>query len=222
MPLSAVIFDFDGVILETSNQLYQGYKRVFDRLDVEYTEKHFNDVYGLKTKEHFRKVLLDNEIDLSDEDLNGLVEERDIYYRQICSVDLEPLPGVVELLSNLKDNNISIGLATSTSRDNIDFFLPRLGILDYFDQLLAGTEVTKGKPDPEIYLKTCVKLGFSPVDCVGIEDTEIGVNALNNANMKSIAVTLTNRKKYDFSSADLVVCSLEEIKVEKIRVLFKN
>jgi beta-phosphoglucomutase family hydrolase len=220
MQFDAVIFDFDGVILDTSDQLYLGYKHVFNKFDVEYTEKHFNDVYGLKTKEHFRKILLDNGIDLQNDELKKLVGERDVYYREICSKSIQPLPGIKGLLEELKQNNIKIGLATSTSRDNIDFFLPKLGIDNYFDQILAGTEVTRGKPDPEIYLKTCSKLGAQPDNCAGIEDTEIGVNALKNANMKSIAVTLTNRKKYDFSNADLVVNTLEEINVDKLRDLF--
>jgi beta-phosphoglucomutase family hydrolase len=220
MSLEAVIFDFDGVILDTSDQLFLGYKRVFDRFDVEYTERHFNEVYGLKTKEHFRKILLDNGMDLSDNELKRLVEERDIYYREICSESLEPLPGIKELLEELEQNNIKIGLATSTSRGNIEFFLPKLGIYDHFNHILAGTEVTKGKPNPEIYLKTCAKLGAIPEKCVGIEDTEIGVAALKNANMKSIAVKLTNRKEYDFNNADLVVETLEDINFENIMNLF--
>ncbi len=220
MPLEAVIFDFDGVILDTSDQLFQGYKQVFDRFNVKYTEDHFNEVYGLKTKEHFRKILLDNNIDLSDNELNSMVEERDKYYRELCSSNLAPLPGVKELLMNLSNNKVKIGLATSTSRGNVDFFLPRLGIADFFSEILAGTEVTRGKPNPEIYLKTCKKLDVKPVNCVGIEDTEIGISALKNANMKSIVVTLTNRKHYDFSNADLVVKTLEEIDINVIKKLF--
>ena len=163
---------------------------------------------------------MDNNIELSDEELNKLVAERDIFYRQICSEHLEALPGVKSLLVDLRQNNLKVGLATSTSRGNIEFFLPKLGIYDYFDQIVAGTDVTCGKPDPEIYLKTCKKLDVKPINCVGIEDTEIGVNALKNANMKSVAVTLTNRKEYDFSDADLVVKTLEEINFNMVKELF--
>jgi beta-phosphoglucomutase len=220
MIFQAAIFDFDGVILETSNQLYQGYKKVFERFDVEYTESHFNNVYGLKTKEHFRKILLDKNIDLSDSDLDKLVQERDIYYREICADNLEALPGVNALLEKLKNDQVKIGLASSTSRGNLDFFLPKLRIDKYFDQIVAGTEVVKGKPEPEIYLKTASKLNVNPLFCVGIEDTEIGIQALKNAGMKSIAVTLTNRKTYDFSNADLVIRTLEDIKLKDLISLF--
>jgi beta-phosphoglucomutase len=220
MNLKAVIFDFDGVILETSKRLFQGYKKVFDRFGVEYTEKHFNDVYGLKTKEHFRKILLDNSINLSNEELDRLVQDRDVYYRKICEADLEALPGVKDLLIELKDNHLKIGLASSTSRGNLEFFLPRLGLDTYFDVVFAGTDVAHGKPDPEIYLKTCDELEIRPNNCVGIEDTEIGVNALLNAGMKAVAVTITNRKQYDFSKADIVVNTLNELNVNLLQKLY--
>ncbi|RLF93233.1 phosphatase, partial [Thermococci archaeon] len=147
------------------------------------------------------------------------VEERDIFYRGICN-NLELLPGARKLLYELKNKNIKLGVASSTSRGNLNFFLPKLGLQDYFDHILAGNEVTRGKPHPEIYLTICDHLNIKPSYCVGIEDTDKGINALKSANMKAVAVTLTNRKKYDFSKADLIVRSLEELNWSKIKALF--
>ncbi|RLF95398.1 hypothetical protein DRN50_03800 [Thermococci archaeon] len=217
--IQAVIFDFDGVLLDTSDQLYQGYKKVFTRLNIDYKKEQFNENYGLKTKEHFKKVLSENNIRISNEELNKLVEERDIFYRGICN-NLELLPGARKLLYELKNKNIKLGVASSTSRGNLNFFLPKLGLQDYFDHILAGNEVTRGKPHPEIYLTICDHLNIKPSYCVGIEDTDKGINALKSANMKAVAVTLTNRKKYDFSKADLIVRSLEELNWSKIKALF--
>ena len=217
--IQAVIFDFDGVLLDTSDQLYQGYKKVFTRLNIDYKKEQFNENYGLKTKEHFKKVLSENNIRISNEELNKLVEERDIFYRGICN-NLELLPGARKLLYELKNKNIKLGVASSTSRGNLNFFLPKLGLQDYFDHILAGNEVTRGKPHPEIYLTICDHLNTKPSYCVGIEDTDKGINALKSANMKAVAVTLTNRKKYDFSKADLIVRSLEELNWSKIKALF--
>ena len=158
--LKAAIFDFDGVLLDTSNQLCEGYKRVLAGFGVEYKVEQFNENYGLKTKEHFAKVLRENNIKLQEHELDGLVKERDVFYRKKCQDVTEPLPGVVGLLEELKKNGLKIGVASSTSRDNLDYFLPKIGILKYFDYILAGTEVSHGKPHPEIYLKTCEKLGI--------------------------------------------------------------
>jgi beta-phosphoglucomutase len=218
--IQGVIFDFDGVLLDTSNQLYQGYKKIFKHFNIDYKKERFNENYGLKTKEHFKKILSKNNIGTSDEELNKLVEERDIFYKQICNEDLKLLPGAEKLLDELKNKNIKLGLASSTSRGNLNFFLPNLGLQTYFDHVLGGDEVARGKPHPKIYLTICNRLNIEPSYCVGIEDTDKGINALKNANMKAVAVTLTNRKQYDFSKADLIVRSLEELNWSKIMALF--
>jgi beta-phosphoglucomutase len=163
---------------------------------------------------------MDNSIDLSSGELDELVVQRDNYYRKICETNLEALPGVKELLSELTNAHLKVGLASSTSRGNLEFFLPRLGLDAYFTVVFAGTDVVRGKPDPEIYLRTCKELGSDPKDCVGVEDTEIGINALVNAGMKAVAVTITNRKQYDFSNADIVVRTLKELDLEKMYNLF--
>ena len=218
--MQGVIFDFDGVLLDTSNQLYQGYKKIFKHFNIDYEKERFNENYGLKTKEHFKKILSENNIGTSDEELDKLVVERDIFYKQICNEDLKLLPGAQKLLDELKNKNIKLGLASSTSRGNLNFFLPKLGLQTYFDHIIGGDEVTRGKPHPDIYLTICDRLNIEPSYCVGIEDTDKGINALKNANMKAVAVTLTNRKQYDLSKTDLIIRSLEELNWSKITALF--
>lgn len=219
--LQAVLFDFDGVLLDTSDQLFEGYKRVFSSFGINYLESQFNDNYGLKTKEHIAKVLKENDIELHRDELDGLVVERDKFYQEKCAEVSEPLPGVVCLLGELRTKNLKIGVASSTSRDNLDYFLPKIGIQKYFDFTLAGTEVNNGKPHPEIYLKLCDQLKIDPKNCAGFEDTDKGVGALKNAGIFAIAVTLTNRKEYDFSKADLVVSSMDELNAAKLVSYFK-
>lgn len=220
--LQAVIFDFDGVILDTSDQLFQGYKKILAQYGIEYLEQQFNDNYGLKTKEHFKKVFSENAIQLSESELDEIVIKRDEYYQQLCSGDLIALPGTENLLIELTSEDLKVGVATSTSRYNLDHFLTKLNLMDYFDHTIAGTEVSSGKPDPEIYLKMCLALDVKPVNCVGIEDTDKGILALKNANIKAIGVTLTNRKKYNFSNADLLVVTLEELNLIKIKQLISD
>jgi beta-phosphoglucomutase len=220
--MQAVIFDFDGVILETSNQLFLGFKEVFLKFNIDYTENDFNQNYGRRTKEHIKIILENNNIFVSDIDLENLVLERDIFYRNLCSNKLELLPGVRTLLDELKNNSIIIGLGTSTHRLNIEFFMKILDLEKYFSFTLCGNEVLRGKPDPEVYNKVCQGLGVNPLNCIGIEDTGNGVLALKNAGCKAIAVTLTNRKKYDFSKADLIVDNLTELNLNKIKNLFNE
>jgi len=218
--MEAVIFDFDGVILETSEQLFEGYKYVFSKFNIDYSEDEFNSNYGKKTKEHIKDVLKGRNISLSNEELDKLVSQRDDFYRKLCSNHLELLSGVRKLLDELKENKITMGLASSTHRKNIDFFLKKLDLAKYFKSTLGGNEITRGKPNPEIYLTICRNLNVNPENCVGIEDTNKGIFALKNANMKSIAVTLTNKVEYDFSGADLIINNLEELSLLKITKLF--
>lgn len=209
--MEAVLFDFDGVLLESSQQLYQGYAYVLKQFGIDYSEEEFNSNYGLKTKEHLGKVLSERGQNLTDAELDALVKKRDIFYRKLCDQELTACPGVNKLLDEIKKHGVKIGLGSSTHRDNLDFFLEKLGIKKYFEVIVAGNEVKRGKPDPFIYLKCCEALGVDPRECVGIEDTDKEVAALKAAGAKAIAVTLTNRKEYDFSNADLVVKTLEEV-----------
>ena len=137
--LKAAIFDFDGVLLDTSDQLCEGYIHVLAGFGVEYDAEQFNENYGLKTKEHFAKVLRENNIELQEQELDGLVKQRDGIYRQKCQDVTEPLPGVVGLLKELMNNGLRLGVASSTSRENLDHFLPKIGILKYFDYTVNTT-----------------------------------------------------------------------------------
>lgn len=220
--MEAVIFDFDGVLLDTSEQLFEGYRHIFSKFRIDYSEDEFNSNYGKKTKEHIESVLKKKNIILSSEELDKSVLERDKFYRNLCDKHLELLPGSAKLLDELKKNSVIMGLASSTHRKNLNFFMKKLDLKKYFKVTLAGNEIKRGKPDPEIYLAICKKLDVKPLNCIGIEDTDKGILALKNAGMKAIAVTLTNRKKYDFSNADLVVKSLQELNLSKITALFSQ
>jgi len=219
--LQAVLFDFDGVLVETSAELFQGYREVFKKFRIDYQESEFNKNYGLKTKEHFEKVLLGHGIQSSSSQLDSMVLERDRIYRNTCRGNIKLLRGAIDLLNDLRQKGLKLGIASSTHRDNIDFLLPLLKIEKYFDYRIGGNEVKRGKPNPEGYLTLCNKLGIHPSVCAGIEDTDKGVQSLKQAGIKAIAVTLTNRQNYDFSSADLIVPTLQDLNYEKIRDLFK-
>jgi len=217
--MEAVIFDFDGTLVETSHLLYMGYKEVFSKYSIDYSENEFNSNYGLKTKQHLNTVLKKREISLSDKELNKLVKLRDKFCREKCENDIDLLFGARKFLEELNKNNIIMGIASSVSRQNLEFFIKKLKIQKYFSFYIGGDEVSKGKPNPEGYLRVCKSLNVNPKNCVGVEDTDKGINALVNAKMKAIAITLTNRKKYDFSNADLVINNWKELNLSKVQSL---
>lgn len=215
--VEAVLFDFDGVLLETSDLLYEGYRKVLSTFGIEYSEREFNTNYGLKTKEHFRKVLREKGIEQREEELEILVRTRDDIYQALCrEQELVLLPGVKRLLEEIDGERTIMGIASSTSRVNLDFFLPQLGISDYFSATVAGNEAKRGKPHPEIYCTLCERLEVDPRKCVGIEDTQKGVEALDAAGITPIAVTFTNRVTYNFSQAAYIVRTMEELTYQRI------
>ena len=214
--LKAIIFDFDGVILDTAEKNYLSYKHIFLQLGINYLREEFNLNFGMRTKDHLNDVLKKSGFILSEEELDELVLKRDEFYRKRWEGSIEMLPGMESILKELKENNIKIAIASLTHRNNLDFFIEKLGLKEYIDNSVAGNEVSAEKPSPEIYLKACSELGVSPDLCVGVEDTEKGVASLRGAGIKSIAVTLTNTKKHNFSNANLVVSSLEQINLKKL------
>ena len=220
--IQALIFDFDGVIIDQSEALFQAYQHILKRFKVHYSVDDFNRYFGLKGTEHLCCVLEPQGIMLDDDELEKLIAERDRFYIRLCGAQTQMLPGVKRLLDAAREHGVPLGLATSTCRRNLDYFLPRLGIEEYFDATVAGDEVTSGKPDPEAYIAVCSALCVEPALCLGIEDTDYGVAALKRAGLRAVAVTLANRREHDFAQADIVVSSLAELSWKQIEDITKG
>jgi HAD superfamily hydrolase (TIGR01509 family) len=126
------------------------------------------------------------------------------------------MPGALELLKNLKKKNFVLAIATSSPQEVLNFVLEKLDIRKFFKVVISGDLVRRGKPDPEIYLLTVRKLGVDPKDCVVLEDSVNGVQAANNAGMKSIGVVNKYADRDDLAEADMLVDSLSEVGIEDL------
>jgi HAD superfamily hydrolase (TIGR01509 family) len=130
-----------------------------------------------------------------------------------------PLPGVVPLLTALRQRGVRTAVASSSRRAWIQKVLARLGLEDQFDAAAAGDEVPRAKPAPDVYLLAARRLGTAPETCVALEDSQNGVRSAKAAGMVCIAVPSPLTRQLDFSEADLVVGSLEEVTPETIAAL---
>jgi HAD superfamily hydrolase (TIGR01509 family) len=119
---------------------------------------------------------------------------------------------MVEFIKTLYSQNKILALTTSAGIEGTTLILKKIGIHDMFKVIISKEDCTKLKPDPEPYLKTAEKLGISPSDCIVIEDSDLGVEAAKRANMKCIAIPNKHTYKQNFSAADLVAGSVEDIK----------
>ncbi len=213
--IEAVIFDMDGVIAN-SEPIHDKasdivLKRYGIKLDKSMDSK-INDEFRGCTEEFFWKTFC-KRFRLK-QNYKKLMKEKQIVYLELIKEHLEPIPGSVELIKNLK-TKYKIGLASSSSSKEIGFILKKLKIKKYFDVITSGEFVKNSKPAPDIYLETARKLGIKPENCLVFEDAVNGVKAAKAAGMKCIAITTSFGKK-DLKGTDLIIDSFEGFNLEII------
>jgi beta-phosphoglucomutase family hydrolase len=220
MPLSAVIFDFDGVVIDSHDAHGRSWFALADELGHELSHETFVATFGQRN-ESILPFLGWAEEDDRDR-IQKLGDRKESLYREILRAEgIEPLPGVVALLEYLRANGIPCAIGTSTPRANVECVLEITGLADYFGDIAASEDVTRGKPDPEVFLKAAAKLGASPAACVVIEDAQVGLRAARAAGMKALAVTTTHpAEALAPENPDRIVTSLEEVNVANLRELW--
>jgi beta-phosphoglucomutase family hydrolase len=212
----AVIWDLDGVIADTGRFHLSAWLQLAEEMGRPFNAEYFWRIFGVRNSDIIREVLAP---DISAEEVEALAERKEEIFRARVKGNIRPLPGVLPLLHSLKGNGFSLALASSTPPENIKLLLSSLGIEQLFDCLVSGHDVSRGKPDPEVFLLAAKKLGVEPRCCVIIEDAIGGVRAAKAAGMKCIAVANTHTRE-TLAAADLIVDSLETVDSRDIRSLF--
>jgi HAD superfamily hydrolase (TIGR01509 family) len=209
----AVVFDMDGVLLD-SEPIH------FDALN-EMLATHGHAV-GLEDNEHLLGITVDESFQwlATRFNLDGPIERymREYDERILVRLDrpLDPSPGVLDLLANLKRRNIPLALASSSRTAWITATLASLGIRDYFSVVVSGDDVERGKPEPDIYLMASELLGVLPDHCLVIEDSPAGMLAGARAGMKVVGVRTPYTTHLDLGPADFIVDSLEDLQVDGV------
>ncbi len=181
----AVIFDMDGVLLDSERVNIDGWKAVARDLGIEDIESVCYRFLGINRA--LSKAIFDEKYQhrFEYEDCWALVTE---YFNTRCADGVPMKPGVREILEDLKSQEIPLAIASSTNIEVVEKELSDDGILDYFDQVIGGNMIRRSKPDPEIFLAAAEKLGFAPQRCYVIEDSFNGVRAVSAAGMHPIMV----------------------------------
>ena len=173
MPLAAVIFDFDGVVIDSHQAHERSWFMLAGEIGKTLTREQFNATFGQRNETILPLLGWADESDAAR--IAELGDRKEEIYRNILvNEGIEALPGVVSLLEELKREGIPTAVGTSAQRKNIECAFRLLGIGHLFQDVAASEDVTRGKPDPEVFLKAAAKLGANPVDCVVIEDAQIG------------------------------------------------
>jgi HAD superfamily hydrolase (TIGR01509 family) len=140
-----------------------------------------------------------------------ILEEREKIYGKLIAQEVKPMPGLFKVLELLDKMGIRKAIASSSKRRWIELIIDKLGIGRQFEVIVSGQEIKRGKPNPDIYLLVAKKLNLMPVECLVLEDATSGVKSAKAANMKCIAIPNEFTQGLDFSHADIVLNSLEEI-----------
>lgn len=210
--VKAVIFDMDGVIYDSEPIHVQSEKEVMLKYGVKITDEELQPYTGSTAKFMFEDLI--NKYRLKT-NFQKIFAEKNIIFFKLIQKELKPIPGVAKLIDLLIKYKIKIGLATSSHYDLWNLVLNKLNIQDKFNTIIGAENITKPKPDPEIFLLTANKLNVFPKDCLVIEDSTNGVSAAKAAGMKCIGFNNSNSKGQDLSKADIIINKFEDFNILK-------
>lgn len=197
----AFIFDMDGVIVDSNPFHKMALKQFCEQHGHHLTEEHLREkIYGRTNKDWIPNVFGA----ISPELLRQYADEKEALFRELYKKDIVPVSGLVRFLGEMKKHGVPCAIATSAPRANVDFTLSMTGLEKYFPVILDESFVNRGKPDPEIYLKTADALGFAPRKCVVFEDSLSGVKAGKAAGCKVVGITTTHTPE-ELHETDLAV-----------------
>jgi beta-phosphoglucomutase len=206
----AVIFDMDGVLVNSEPFYVEVEQANFRQLELEISEEEHQTYQGTATDRMWQLIKERHGIQHPVEDLvkmtNNLVTP---YFNSLEMI--EPMPGVEFLIKKLTEEGIPIALASSSYRDVIEIILQKTGLKKYFDAVVDSQLAGASKPEPDIFLLTAKKLGVPPEKCVVIEDSTNGIKAAKAAGMYCIAFAGPGSELQDQSQADLIVADFGEI-----------
>lgn len=215
--LKAVIFDMDGVIIDSEPAHMMLENETYKKLGIEVTGDEHHSFVGSTSK--YMWEALKNKYKLN-QTLDELIEyDRSTYFKylnsDICEITL--IDGVKELIKDFHENGIKLAIASSSPLNVIEAIVVKFKLEEYFEVFVTGDYVKRSKPEPDIFLFASEKLGVSPENCIVIEDSHNGVRAAKKAGIKCVGINSDPAGSQDISMADLVINSFKEVNYMKLR-----
>ncbi len=206
--IRAIVFDFDGLILDTEEPVYRSWLEVYQAHGEDLPFDRWVQIVGSTTAGFHPQHHLEERLGRS---LPKEVLDRRIGRRTEMILAQTVLPGVMRRLEEAKAMELKVGLASSSTSDWVKGHLTRLGILDSFDCLRCRDQVANAKPEPDLYLAVLECLGVSASEAVAIEDSPNGVLAAKRAGLRCVAIPNSITARLDLGQADVVLGSLAEV-----------
>ncbi len=213
----AVIFDMDGVLVDSYQAHFESWQVVAVEEGLAVTETQFATAFGRTSREIIASLW--GEDRYTPDEILALDDRKEAAYRDIVRDDCPIMPGAVDLLESLGAAGFGLAVGSSGPPANIELVVDRLGCGGLFGATITGADVTRGKPDPQVFLLGAAGLGIEPGRCAVVEDAPAGVAAANAAGMTAIGFASTGRNREELSEARLVVDSLRELSAARIEGL---
>jgi beta-phosphoglucomutase len=208
----ACLFDLDGVIVDTAVYHFQAWRRLANELGFDFTELQNEQLKGISRMESLELILNWGGKILSEEEKNVWATRKNAWYLELViqMSQNEVLPGVTEFLKSLRANEIKIALGSASKNSRL--ILEKIKMIEYFDAIIDGNNITKGKPDPQVFLLGAEATNCKPEDCVVFEDALAGVQAGKAGGMKVIGVGDAKI----LHEADFVIKGFEEMTIDRL------
>jgi beta-phosphoglucomutase len=194
--VEAVIFDFDGVIVDTEPLHYAAFQRLLEPLGLGFSWEEYVATYmGFDDRDAFIEAFKDSEAGLDPVRLQELIDRKAAVFQEVIRDGINAYPGVISLVRAIRDHRVPLAISSGALRSDIAPILETLGITDCFDVIITAEDVARSKPDPECYVLALSRLNsfhsrdLLPEQVLAIEDTPAGIAAARDAGLRVIAVT---------------------------------
>ena len=212
----AVIFDMDGVLIDSEPLYNVGDQVLFERLGIPFSKSDLEWMTGANAAVIAKKMLETHpNLPYTAEQIIQHYDQN-LIHTLCCAPELQLIAGVDRLIPALKQAGIKVAIASSSCDKMVYYVVGRFGLYNLLDAIVTGDEVVYSKPYPEIYQKAAAALGLEPGECVSVEDSINGIKASQAAGIKCMAYTATNRHGFDLSFADYSIDNFE------VKAFFQN
>jgi len=208
----------DGVLVDTEPIYWQVFYEQFEYLGIEVSKKEYETFVGVPSPNIWQQLIKTRGLESGLDEM--LDREKKILNQKLTEASLKPMPGLLDFLKFLGHRNIPLSVASSSIKSNIEFVLNKISIRHHFKFLVSGEEVEKGKPSPDIFLRTAQLNGIEPQRCLVIEDSRNGVHAAKDAKMMVVGFKNPSSGNQDLSRADLIISDFSRHNTNQVMQLF--
>jgi beta-phosphoglucomutase len=217
---AGVIFDMDGVLVDTYQAHFLSWREMAASEGLSMSEEDFARSFGRTSREII--ALLWGGRGYSPQQIAELDERKEEAFRRLIARDFPAMPGARELIAALAEHGVKMAIGSSGPPANVELVVEHLGCRELLSGVVTGADVTRGKPDPQVFLMAAERLGLPPARCVVVEDAQPGIAAAHAAGAAAIGLVSTGRRHEELSAADLVVDALGELSPPRIAALIES